>query len=180
MFLFFPWLPILPANTLPPPSDVGFIYSFRELPRRGDVFFFFCSAPPTPPVLSVFRLIHSVLKYFYFAQIIPTFCEGGGEGEKKDVQVYWHFYVWFSRSLSLLRVGGGDAGGEKRQKKPNTLPLSIECINIKFDSLASSLLPLFSSSCDVHWHSCFGWSQAGRSFETQCVWWWMGVFLFFF
>lgn len=39
-----------------------------------------------------------------------------------------------------VRVGGGDAGGEKR--KPNTLPLSIECINIKFDSLASSLLPL--------------------------------------
>lgn len=37
-----------------------------------------------------------------------------------------------------VRVGGGDAGGEKR--KPNTLPLSMECINIKFDSLASSLL----------------------------------------
>ena len=49
----------------------------------------------------------------------------------------------------MFRVGGGgDAGGEKK-KKTQTLPLSIECINIKFDSLASSLLPLFSSSCDV-------------------------------
>lgn len=87
------------------------------------------------PVLSVFCLIHSVLKYFYFAQIIPTFCEGrGGKGRTS--------LLTFLRDLVArchVRVGGGDAGGEKR--KPNTLPLSIECINIKFDSLASSLLP---------------------------------------
>lgn len=89
------------------------------------------------PVLSVFRLIHSVLKYFYFAQIIPTFCEGR-EGKKRT----YKFTDIFTCDLVAhyhVRVGGGDAGGEKR--KPNTLPLSIECINIKFDSLASSLLP---------------------------------------
>lgn len=28
-----------------------------------------------------------------------------------------------------------------KKSKPNTLPLSMECINIKFDSLAASLLP---------------------------------------
>lgn len=39
-----------------------------------------------------------------------------------------------------FRVGGVDAGGEKR--KPNTLPLSMECINIKFDSLASFFVAL--------------------------------------
>lgn len=39
----------------------------------------------------------------------------------------------------MFRAGGGDAGGDKK-REPNTLPLSIESINIKFDSLASCLL----------------------------------------
>lgn len=78
------------------------------------------------------------LEVFYFAQIIPTFCEGrGGGGTYKFTDIFTcdlvaHYHV---------RVGGGDASGGGEERKPNTLPLSIECINIKFDSLASSLLP---------------------------------------
>lgn len=51
----------------------------------------------------------------------------------------WRFTDIFTCDLVAhvnFRVGAVIAGGENR--KPNTLPLSMECINIKFDSLASS------------------------------------------
>lgn len=48
----------------------------------------------------------------------------------------------------VVTLAAGGAGGKR---KPNTLPLSMECINIKYDSLASSL---FSRYCEFNVTVC--------------------------
>lgn len=119
------------------PFDVEFIYLFRRVGTRRR-YPLFC------PVLSVFWLLFFFfdlfswsIEVFYFAQIIHKFCEGGGghTGLLTFLCVTQFVFEW---GVVMMLVG---------ERKPNAPPLSVDSVNIKFDSLAPTyLLALFINS----------------------------------
>lgn len=119
------------------PFDVEFIYLFRRVGTRRR-YPLFC------PVLSVFWLLFifflifsvEVLKYFILHRLYINSARGGGHtGLLTFLCVTQFVFEW---GVVMMLVG---------ERKPNAPPLSVDSVNIKFDSLAPTyLLALFINS----------------------------------
>lgn len=129
----FSWL-LIPSTK--PHLMLNLFICSEELARGGDTL---CSAPFYLffGCFFFFDLFSWSIEVFYFAQIIHKFCEGGGghTGLLTFLCVTQFVFEW---GVVMMLVG---------ERKPNAPPLSVDSVNIKFDSLAPTyLLALFINS----------------------------------